>query len=99
MALLERKVRTADVVAAEDSHLFELSYQALEGLIGENQALGVKLFQGMAKTLSQHVSRTTDGFVSLLASARMVALGEMASVIVHDINNPLAILLGRLTQI
>ena len=88
--MLGQPLRTARVVAHEASTVLELPYTFVEKLVKARPELGVKIYRTIALSLTQKVGKTTHDLISLIASARMAALGEMTSGISHEISNPMA---------
>jgi SulP family sulfate permease len=59
MAFLDRGTRSADAVAASDTELFVLSRATLEELAKEDAALGMGMFEHLARGIAQRL-RVTD---------------------------------------
>jgi len=55
MGLLERSVRSADAVADEDCELYVLQMDDLEKLMREDTSIGARIFNAMARGLSQRL--------------------------------------------
>jgi C4-dicarboxylate-specific signal transduction histidine kinase len=89
IAFFEDRIRSADVVARGPVNALELSFDSLERLIAEDLKLGIRLYRAIAASLIAKLKRSTTDLTELVASSRLIALGEMAASIAHEIGNPL----------
>jgi len=99
LAFLEGAPRAADVVAHDGLTVLELHYQDIEKLVNENPKLGVKFYRALSLSISKKLRKTTEDLLNLILSSRLVALGQMAMSIGHEINNLLSIILFNLERI
>jgi signal transduction histidine kinase len=89
MTFFDSSKRTADVIANGDVKAFELNFSSLQKLIQEDSDLGMRLYRTIATSLILKLKRTTSELTEHVVTARLVALGEMATSIAHEINNPI----------
>lgn len=78
--------------AIEDTVLLEISLEKLEQLASDNPPLALALHKALLFNLSHQFDTKNTQASEVLASSRLVVLGEMLANIVHEINNPLTTL-------
>ena len=60
MSFFDHLARSADVVAASDCELMELSMEDVDRLVDENPALGAKLYKNLARELTIRLRANND---------------------------------------
>jgi len=60
MSILDDSPTSATVVAAEESALFCLDRKAIEGILGSNERLALKLYRAFVQTLSQRLRKVNE---------------------------------------
>ncbi|MGZ3661871.1 MAG: sensor histidine kinase [Bdellovibrionota bacterium] len=89
VAFFDDRRRSAEVVARGGVKALELSFDSLERLISEDHKLGIRLHRAIACSLIAKLKQSTTDLTELVASSRLIALGEMAASIAHEISSPL----------
>ncbi len=69
------------------------------GLVGRAQSKLLALNSSLEATIQERTLTIQANAAKLMNSAKMASLGEMAGGVAHEINNPLAIILGKVQQI
>jgi C4-dicarboxylate-specific signal transduction histidine kinase len=72
-------------------HKLDLHFEARVSLLGKNDFV-INVRDETKRTKQSEVMRNQD--IKLFQSSKMATLGEMAGNIAHEINNPLAVILG-----
>ncbi len=93
MTFFDSSKRTADAIANGPVKAFELSFESLQKLVKEDSDLGMRLYRSISTSLILKLKRTTSELTEHVVAARLVALGEMATSIAHEINNPMTSIL------
>lgn len=60
MSFFDRLARSADVVAASDCELMELSMENVDKLVADNPVLGAKLYKNLARELTIRLRANND---------------------------------------
>ncbi|MBI5190607.1 MAG: cyclic nucleotide-binding domain-containing protein [Nitrospirae bacterium] len=63
MSFMDGRPRSANVVAMEDSELFVLSHDALEGLLTDDRDLSLKFYRALSRSLVHKMRRMNDRVV------------------------------------
>ncbi len=91
MSPLERKPRSATVLATENTELFETSKDSFFNLLKTKPMLAV----GLLKTLSGRIRNMDVNIVDReLQEERLATLGKLGATIVHDLKSPLSAIKG-----
>jgi len=64
MSILDDAPTSANVVAAEESTLFCLDRKAIEGILGSNERLALKLYRAFVQTLCQRLRKVNEGLTA-----------------------------------
>jgi two-component system NtrC family sensor kinase len=84
--LTAEQTEALESLARQVIHLFELRIKSRE-------------IRGQYNEMKKYASLVAEQKQQLFYSAKMASMGQMASGLAHEINNPLAILLGRLGRL
>jgi len=90
VAFFDNFKRSADTIACGPVSAYELQYTALEELIRDDLNLGMRLYHAISASLIEKLKGTTVDLTELISTSHLATLGEMATGIGHEINNPLS---------